>query len=240
MRSPIVRSGIHEIQSAAQADAHNDAAGFSGPWRWLAGTVVLVPILLAAGVYWLHQQPSGPSARSGDATIHVELIQTPGPAVEFKQASTQTSPPIADFRTVPSISEASQPSYEQEATPVVPPTPSRPAPAPQQKPASAGQAQPTPAGAAFRFQRLLLAHIERYQRYPKAARRDGLQGTVLVVFAMRRDGSVVQVGVKSSSGRPILDQEALETIRRAQPLPPIPADMPEQLTVLLPVAFDAP
>jgi protein TonB len=241
MRSPIIRNGIQEIQSAVHADAHSDPADFSGLWRWLVGTVVLVPILLAAGVYWLHQQPSGPSARSGDATIHVELIQTPGPAAEFKQASTQTSSPIADFRTVPSIAEPSQPSYEQEAViPVVPATPSRPAPAPQQKPANAGQAQPTPAGAAFRFQRLLLAHIERYQRYPKAARRDGLQGTVLVVFAMRRDGSVVQVGVKSSSGRPILDQEAMETIRRAQPLPPIPADMPEQLTVLLPVAFDAP
>jgi protein TonB len=116
--------------------------------------------------------------------------------------------------------------------------PARAAPSAKQEPANTGQAQPTPSGAAFRFQRQLLAHIERYRRYPDAARRDGLQGTVLVVFAMRRDGSLVQVGVKSSSGRPVLDREALETLRRAQPLPPIPADMPEQLTILLPVAFD--
>lgn len=84
---------------------------------------------------------------------------------------------------------------------------------------------------------MLNAHIERYQRFPKAANRDGQRERVLVAFSMRRDGSVVQVGVKASSGRAILDQEAVELIRRAQPLPRIPADMPELLTVLFPVDF---
>lgn len=238
MASPIIWKGIDQIKAAAQADPPGEAAaGFSGQWRWFAGTIVMVPILLAAGVYWLHQQPSGSALHSGDATIHVELIQVPGPTAEFKQASVQTSPPIADFQTVPSIATPSQPSYKEEAQPIEPVIPPRPAASPQQKPASSGQAQPVPAGATFRFQKMLNAHIERYQRFPKAANRDGQRERVLVAFSMRRDGSVVQVGVKASSGRTILDQEAVELIRRAQPLPRIPADMPELLTVLFPVDF---
>lgn len=230
--------GIHFIKDGVEHGSHHDAAGLAGQWRWFVGTIVLVPMLLAVGVYWLHHLPSGPLARSGDAVIHIELIQTPSPAAAFQQVSVQTNPPIADFRVAPSIAEQAQPSYEQEATPTEPVVTPKAASLPKQLPAGAGEGRPPQAGAALRFQRLLLAHIERYQRYPNAARRDGLQGTVLVAFAMRRDGSVVKVGVKSSSGRQILDQEAIETVRRAQPLPSIPADMPEQLTVLLPVAFD--
>ena len=229
---------IHFITDGAEPGSRHDAAGLAGQWRWFVGTIVLVPMLLAAGVYWLHQQPAGPLARSGDATIHVELIQTPSPAATYQQASVQTNPPIADFRMAPSIAERAQPSYEQEATPLEPVMTPKVASLPKPSAGGTGDGKPLQAGAALRFQRLLLAHIERYQRYPSAAKRDGLQGTVLVAFAMRRDGSVVRVGVKSSSGRPVLDQEALETVRRAQPLPAIPADMPEQLTVLLPVAFD--
>jgi protein TonB len=219
-------------------EPHGETADWSGPWRWLIGSIVLVPMLLAAGVYWLHQQPAGITGRNNDSTIHVELIPTPGATAELRQANVQSTPPIADFHTPPTLAEPAQPPAEPEAPQRQQAVPARAARSAKQEPANTGQAQPTPSGAAFRFQRQLLAHIERYRRYPDAARRDGLQGTVLVVFAMRRDGSLVQVGVKSSSGRPVLDREALETLRRAQPLPPIPADMPEQLTILLPVAFD--
>lgn len=230
--------GIHFIVDGVEQGSQHDAVGMAGHWRWFVGTIVLVPILLAAGVYWLHHLPAGPLARSGDTVFRVELLQTPSPTAVLQQASIQTNPPIADFRVAPHFVEQAQPSYEQEAVPAEPIAMPKAAALTKQQPAGAGATQPPQAGAALRFQRLLLAHIERYQRYPGAAKRDGLQGTVLVVFAMRRDGSVVRVGVKSSSGRPILDQEAVETVRRAQPLPMIPSDMPEQLTVLLPVAFD--
>jgi protein TonB len=88
------------------------------------------------------------------------------------------------------------------------------------------------------FQRVLLQHIEHYQNYPGLARRLRLQGTVLVLFSMRRDGAVLDVWIKTGSGAPILDQEAIDTIRRAQPLPPIPAELPSLLKVIVPVAFN--
>jgi len=46
--------------------------------------------------------------------------------------------------------------------------------------------------------------------------------------------------VHSSSGYPVLDEAATETIRRAQPLPAIPPDLPEKLTILFPIEFDEP
>ena len=226
--------GLFFIREGVAQGAPHDAAGLAGQWRWFVGTIVLVPMLLAAGVYWLHQLPAGPLARSGDAVIQIELLQTPSPSAPFAQASLQTNPPIADFRMAPSIAEQARPSFEQPETPSEPVVTPKAAALPKRQPAGAGTGQPPQAGAALRYQRLLLAHIQRYQR----DRRDGLHGTVLVAFAMRRDGSLVRVGVTSSSGRQVLDQEAIDTIRRAQPLPSIPADMPEQLTVSLPVTFD--
>ncbi len=202
----------------------------SGTWRWFVGSAVLVPVLVVAGVYWLHQMPVGPSARQG-STIQVELIASPAPAEEFKQASVQPNPPIVDFQTEAKISEQSVAPIEQEIAPPQPLMRPQPAAVPVQRPAGGGQRQAVSAGVASRFQQQLLTHIERYQRDP------GASGTVLVLFAMRRDGTLVRLNVKSSSGRPLLDQEAIETIRRAQPLPRIPADMPDLITVLVPVEF---
>lgn len=223
--------GAGDAAPDRDVDLYGDSG--SGTWRWFAGTVVLVPVLLVAGVYWLHQMPVGPTARQGSSTIQVELIPSPAPATETRQASVQSNPPIVDFQSESKISEQSIAPVEQEIAPPQPLLRPKPTAVPEQKPAGGGQRQAVSAGAASRFQHQLLAHIERYQRHP------GPGGTVLVLFAMRRDGTLVRLDVKSSSGRPLLDQEALETIRRAQPLPRIPADMPDLLTVLVPVGFEA-
>ncbi|MFX6994796.1 TonB family protein, partial [Acinetobacter baumannii] len=62
-------------------------------------------------------------------------------------------------------------------------------------------------------------------------------GTARVLFVLRRDGSVLQAAIERSSGQKLLDEEALEVIRRAEPLPPIPPGLPGRLRILLPVAF---
>ena len=87
------------------------------------------------------------------------------------------------------------------------------------------------------FQAALLAHIERFRRYPDEARRDQRQGVVVVGFAMDRQGDLIDLWVDRSSGTTSLDEEALATVRRAQPLPPVPSDLPSPLEVAMPVAF---
>ena len=85
------------------------------------------------------------------------------------------------------------------------------------------------------FQRALLTHIARYRQNPD----DHGRASVQLVFSMLRDGTVTDVQITSSSGNAILDHAAVRTIRMAQPMPKIPAELPEPLNVHLPITFDA-
>jgi protein TonB len=87
------------------------------------------------------------------------------------------------------------------------------------------------------YQAQLLAHITRFRAYPDAARPLHLVGVTLVRFAMTRDGRVLKVWIERTSGQATLDAAAEDTIRRAQPLPPIPAGLPSVLMLALPVDF---
>jgi protein TonB len=85
------------------------------------------------------------------------------------------------------------------------------------------------------FEGLLLARIEQFRRYPPDAARQGKQGVVHLRFRMDRRGRVLTAEVAESSGVPALDAEAIRTLRRAEPLPEIPADRPAMLDVSVPV-----
>lgn len=87
------------------------------------------------------------------------------------------------------------------------------------------------------YQSTLFAHVLRYRYYPDEARAARLRGAVRVQFAMTRDGRIMAAWVETSSGHMLLDDAALEALRRAQPLPAIPAELPDQLEVLLPLDY---
>lgn len=83
----------------------------------------------------------------------------------------------------------------------------------------------------------LLAHLERYRRFPARARAARQQGTVQIRFRMNRAGSVLSASVLRSSGFTTLDRAALDTLKRAQPLPTIPKDRPDEIELTIPVEF---
>lgn len=89
----------------------------------------------------------------------------------------------------------------------------------------------------LQYQNILLAHIARYQGYPSEQRNQRVEGIVQLSFAMNRQGGLLDIWVDHSSGVGALDNEAIATVRRAQPLPNIPRTLPDQLTVQLPVSF---
>lgn len=66
------------------------------------------------------------------------------------------------------------------------------------------------------------SRLNRAFRYPVAAKRQGLQGTAQVRFTVTSGGGVSNVRVVASTGHAVLDQAALETVRRASPFPKIP------------------
>jgi protein TonB len=61
--------------------------------------------------------------------------------------------------------------------------------------------------------------IEELKRYPPMARMNSWQGKVVLKFVVRDDGTVENLEVVQSSGHSVLDEAAMETIRRASPLP---------------------
>lgn len=84
----------------------------------------------------------------------------------------------------------------------------------------------------------LVTHINRHKRYPDAARSRGLVGEVQIVFAMDRSGHVLRSRIRHSSGSSVLDAEAIELFKRAQPLPlPPPAVQGEILEYVFPITF---
>ena len=57
-------------------------------------------------------------------------------------------------------------------------------------------------------------------------------------FVMDENGKVLTADIAKSSGRPVLDSEALALIQRAQPLPALPADYPTRtLDAIVPIEF---
>src|SRR5581483_2326795 len=68
------------------------------------------------------------------------------------------------------------------------------------------------------------ARLERNKRYPSGARGD--QGEATIAFSVDRQGGVHNVRIVRGSGVSALDQEALALVKRAQPLPPPPPEIP--------------
>ncbi|MCB1800590.1 MAG: energy transducer TonB [Gammaproteobacteria bacterium] len=84
----------------------------------------------------------------------------------------------------------------------------------------------------------LAAAIERRKRYPRASRRRGEQGTVVVAFVIQRDGRLVDVTIKQSSGTGRLDEAALKTVQGLESFQPIPTALArDRWSISVPIAF---
>lgn len=85
---------------------------------------------------------------------------------------------------------------------------------------------------------VLRAQLLRNKRYPSEAASNHETGSVVVSFTLDRSGHVLSRHVVQGSGHTSLDQEALATIDRSQPLPAPPADMPPAgLRITVPLSF---
>jgi len=82
------------------------------------------------------------------------------------------------------------------------------------------------------------AKLRRAKRYPREARRQRLDATVVVAFTIASNGSVSGIRVTRSSGHQVLDQAALDMVRRASPMPNFPRDMRlARLNIEVPMRF---
>lgn len=79
------------------------------------------------------------------------------------------------------------------------------------------------------------AGIARTLVYPPNARRNGLQGRVLLEFVLLADGWIRDLVLRSGSGVPVLDDAALSAVEKAAPFPAPGVDV----LVSVPVVFRA-
>lgn len=167
------------------------------------------------------------------------MEEPPPPEVEPEVAPAQEEPVVQpeSLPEEPTVSDIAMPvmmspelRQRRADTPATPrpqrdPAPRKPVAEPQQKPATA---QP-PAQAAApsispdQWQSQVLRRLDQRKVYPRAARDRGESGAVVISFAVDAGGRVTSVGVARSSGFSTLDQAAIETARRASPLPRPPA-----------------
>ena len=158
-------------------------------------------------------------------------------------------PPVA--RVEPRPEPQPMPTVEPQPEPRPEPrTESRPEPQPLPHEAPPPVVAPQPQPSAPKIDeahdnRLLATYgqsiskeIKRYQKYPPLAQRRGWEGTAEVLLKIAADGKVTGITLGKSSGHAILDEEALDMVRRAAPLPQAPPDLRGRaLVVSVPIVF---
>jgi protein TonB len=104
---------------------------------------------------------------------------------------------------------------------------------------SAGVKQETPSIAVATWERALKIRLDSKKSYPPGAR--GAKGSAEVMFRIDRNGHVVDSRIVRSSGSAILDQDALATLKRADPFP-VPPDgvTDDDLAITAPIRYKLP
>lgn len=224
--------------------------------RWAVAALAIVALhtaIVAAAVWWYARQPVAPTlipaiavtlapVESSSPEIQDQDIAV-GPTMQQAEAAPK-EPPKVEEKPMEEVIQPPSPPQEAEVTlPLLEPKqeekpkPEERPPAPEtrapQKTERIGQF--TQAGSDA-YNALLFGHLQRFKRYPSAAQ--GARGTVVVRFVLNRAGALIESAVTKSSGNDVLDREALEILRRANPFPPFPAAKPgAQDHYIAPVTF---
>lgn len=131
------------------------------------------------------------------------------------------------------VAAPEKPVLVQAAAPAAaPPSPAAP------RPVQSGSSAAAASGLTVTYIARLQAWLERHKSYPRRARLDRIEGSVLLYFAVGRGGELLAYRIQRSSGHGILDEATVDLIRRAQPLPPMPDDMDkDRLEIVVPILY---
>lgn len=78
--------------------------------------------------------------------------------------------------------------------------------------------------ARVRYEQVLFAWMNRHKQYPMLAQRRGIEGNGSVRVRIDRSGRVLDRAVVETTGEQVLDQAALDMVRRANPFPAVPSE----------------
>lgn len=156
----------------------------------------------------------------GEAETAEEIPTTTPAAATESPAEILPAPPelpeIAEFEPLPEIPEIPRPAAKPSPSPAPVQTQTRPRPSQPGRSTSTakpGGASATGSPAASESSRLAQGRMPK-PTYPAQAKRAGQTGTVVIEFTVDASGRVISAYAKSSSGWPLLDSEAVRTVRR--------------------------
>jgi periplasmic protein TonB len=219
--------------------------------RW---TLCFAAVVALHAVAALSLRPSFEASDfdAGAPVVLLELPEAPA-ALATPPNDLAPGPPEAESEPTPPKEQETKPP-EQEAEVALPvPEPPKPKPPTEERPPTAlpsvampsVPAPPTPGAAVAsramvnRWESALVAHIERFKRYPAEARAHREHGIAEVAFTIDRDGWVHASRIVRSSGSAELDAETLAMLSRAQPMPHPPAQLSSsELSFVVPVRFN--
>lgn len=206
--------------------------------------------------------PPGASARTAPAPPLAPPVEPGPPPPPAAATLPPPAPPVVPLTPAPAPADPSPTPVDPPGPPASPAAPAAASPAAPGAPArgggeTRGDASSSPPGA--RGSALALGspggagpipaeygpYLQRFRQrvqeslvYPLAARRQGLRGTVELDVWLDPAGRVRDVQVTRSSSHELLDEAAVETIRRLGPLP-FPEALPRRaLRIRLPLVFE--
>jgi len=184
-----------------------------------AAAVLLASSAIPQGVTAPEAQPHA---------VNIELIDTArreagdSDRTEVSSNAAETASPTAEAPTSPLTGEAKA--------------------APAQKASGGAAAMPAAApdpGAVSDYYRRVESHLARFHAYPASLAGPRPTGVVRVGLIVQRDGRVMDAWIETSSGVVPLDEAALQTLRRAEPLPGLPATLPGAIDLIVPLRYAA-
>ena len=217
--------------------------------RWLGAAAVVVGLygaLISGYLVW-HQ----PSEEIGDLTpvVTVDLAPIDSVADAHQRDIAPGPEDMVEQKPVPEVEKQPEQQPKTEEPPPPPATTADvalPEPKPPQKveeehppaPRTTARVEGGAPRVAPSWQADLVRHLQQYKRYPEGAQAKHEQGVVLLGFSVDRNGRVLARRVVQSSGHADLDQEVMEMVMRAQPLPAFPPSMTQtELALTVPIRF---
>ncbi|WP_050480063.1 TonB family protein [Herbaspirillum rhizosphaerae] len=142
-----------------------------------------------------------------------KIVQPPSPTPRPQAAPK----PLMNSPAPSTPAATSTPELPATAPRTAEAAPVAPAPAPAPPPVPTAPVKPAAANVEAEYVGKLRAHLNSIKRYPTGREASQLrpQGKVRLWFILKRDGSVVDVGIDSSSNSMLLDDAARKTINRA-------------------------
>lgn len=184
-----------------------------------------------------------PAPVAAPAVPNVPNVPKPAPRVVPQAAKPAPSPAPVAIESPRSEPVLAAPALSQSGAAVgLDSTPSPSTVGARVAPATAPVAALAPAfdeaGTIAQYRIALMQAASKLKTYPRIAQENNWQGRVELRLTIGAGGSLTSLAVKSGTGYTVLDQHALDMLRRAQPKTPLPVGLRgREFTLEVPVVF---